>query len=200
MRADQNIKELSELPIGYMGFIFYDKSKRYAIPELNAKVSKAVPPNINTVGVFVNETSKRIVKLASVYGFGTVQLHGSESPKQCKELKEHGFTVIKVFPVKASINVALTETFANVVDYFLFDTQAQAFGGTGKKFNWDLLAKQRFAKPFFLSGGISLADLQQIKKFKHPDLHALDINSKFETAPGSKNIAEISKFIRSLQR
>ena len=84
-------------------------------------------------------------------------------------------------------------------DYFLFDTKSILHGGSGMKFNWNLIANYQLQVPFFLSGGLGPQDIPAINAFKHPALHALDINSRFETEPGIKNMEQIRKFIKDIK-
>ena len=110
--------------------------------------------------------------------------------------------VIKAFSIDASTTDidALVADYDAVCDYYLFDTaDSAAKGGTGKQFDWKLLTKAKIEKPFFLSGGISLEDMDKIKKFKHPDFFGIDINSRFEKEPGVKDMALILQCKQALK-
>ena len=95
----------------------------------------------------------------------------------------------------------LVEPYDAVCDFYLFDTAGlkESFGGTGQQFDWSILKKAKIEKPFFLSGGIGPDDAQKIKAFKHPDFFAIDVNSKFEMAPGLKDMAAILKFLQAFK-
>ncbi len=193
MRDWDNISELmKEVTPDYMGMIFYPKSARYI-----EKVPQVIVTAIK-VGVFVNEQLDSIVQKSKEYGFNTVQLHGSESPEMCAELKTRGFDVIKVFGVMNELPIGQLKQYTSTIDYILFDTKTPQHGGSGQKFNWDILLGYPLDKPFFLSGGIDLDDLEEIKSLNIPQLYAVDINSRFEIAPAVKDIEKIKAFKRQL--
>ena len=181
----------------YIGFIFYPSSKRYALTSLSLNdIAAFKPANAKKVGVFVNVTTEKVIEIATKAGLDMIQLHGDEDASYCATIQA-AFPVIKVFRV--SKNVPDFALFENVAAYYLFDTDSTLYGGTGQHFNWELIKKTRFNKPFFLSGGIGINDVQGIQVLKAAtagkDLVAVDMNSKFETSPGIKNIELIKTFI-----
>jgi len=188
---------ISSLGAHFIGFIFYPSSKRYALTSLSLNdIAAFKPANAKKVGVFVNETTAKVIEIATKAGLDMIQLHGDEDASYCATIQA-AFPVIKVFRVSKNVpNFAL---FENVASYYLFDTDSALYGGTGQHFNWELIKKTRFNKPFFLSGGIGINDVQGIQVLKAAtagkDLVALDLNSKFETSPGIKNIELIKTFI-----
>ena len=107
-----------------------------------------------------------------------IQLHGNENPEFCKKLKQKNIEIIKVFSVNDDFNFSILEPFENACDYFLFDTKGKLPGGNGITFNWQILQHYKLTKPFFLSGGIGLDDIESIKKLNLP-IYAIDVNSKF---------------------
>ena len=192
MRDSDNIRELMEVKPDFMGMIFYPKSSRYVeeLPQTDLDVA--------TVGVFVNESTEVIQEKSKKFGFEMVQLHGSESVEQVEELKHLGFTVIKVFGVMDQLPLEEMKPYESTVDYFLFDTKTSQHGGSGQKFDWSILESYDLDKPFFLSGGIDLEDLESIKALNIPQLYAVDINSRFERAPAVKDIQKIKSFKHQL--
>jgi phosphoribosylanthranilate isomerase len=181
----------------YIGFIFYPSSKRYALTSLSLnEIAAFKPANAQKVGVFVNETTEKVIEIATKAGLDMIQLHGDEDASYCATIQAT-FPVIKVFRV--SKNVPDFALFEKVASYYLFDTDSALYGGTGQHFNWEIIKKTSFNKPFFLSGGIGINDVQGIQVLKAAiagkDLVALDLNSKFETSPGIKNIELIKTFI-----
>jgi len=181
----------------YIGFIFYPSSKRYALTSLSLNdIAAFKPANAKKVGVFVNVTTEKLIEIATKAGLDMIQLHGDEDASYCATIQA-AFPVIKVFRV--SKNVPDFALFENVAAYYLFDTDSALYGGTGQHFNWEIIKKTSFNKPFFLSGGIGINDVQGIQVLKAAtagkDLVALDMNSKFETSPGIKNIELIKTFI-----
>ncbi|QZK97713.1 phosphoribosylanthranilate isomerase [Flavobacterium psychrophilum] len=193
MKYPENILEVSTLLPDYLGFIFWEKSSRY----FDLEIPK-IPESIKKVGVFVNATLEEILLKIKKYNLNLVQLHGNESPEFCKELKKSTIKIIKVFSVNDDFNFSALEPFEAVCDYFLFDTKGKLPGGNGITFNWQILQKHKSTKPFFLSGGIGLDDIKNIKKLNLP-IYAIDVNSKFEIEAGLKNIELLKSFKNNLQ-
>ena len=195
MCHQENINAIGQLPIDYMGFIFYDKSPRWVKKKLNLQDLNG----ILKIGVFVNETNDVILRQAVEYDLDMIQLHGNESPEQCVELGRHGLQVIKAFALGNSVDLKQVKAYEHVVDYFLFDTKGKQPGGTGKLFDWSMLKNYNLKVPFFLSGGIHAGSAHQIRSFSHPMLHAIDINSRFEVRPGIKSELSLKSFIDELR-
>lgn len=200
MTSMQQVQELAASGVDYAGFIFYEKSPRFVAGKIIAGDLKAFT-GIQKVGVFVNETVGNILQIVADYGLNAVQLHGDETPEFCKALLGE-VTVIKAFRVRGD-ETALAElltSYEDSVDYFLFDTKAKEYGGTGKKFDWSVLTHMPINKPYFLSGGIGPDDAEQVKAFvtTHP-VFSLDVNSKFETEPGVKDIELVRRFIKAIR-
>ena len=218
MKFVENIEQVAALQPDYLGFIFYEKSKRNfegIIPEL--------PKSIQKTGVFVNEYSEIVISLVEEYQLDAIQLHGDESSEYVKELQNQlaerrvlfieenkhqkkkknkhfisneGVKIIKVFGIKDEFNFDALKSYLEFVDFFLLDTKGKERGGNGIQFDWAVLEKYPFEKPFFLSGGIGLKDIPEVQKMINSDLpiYALDVNSKFEIEPGVKKIEELKEF------
>lgn len=197
MKHAANIAAVADLHPDYLGFIFYEKSPRY-ISEVSAELIKYVPQEIKTVGVFVDEDLETVKALAKKHYLKAAQLHGNESVDFCKAVKQTGMEVIKAFGIHADFDFSVLEDYETVVDYFLFDTQTPAHGGSGKVFDWTLLKNYQMDKPYFLSGGIDLNHANQIKEIKDERLYAVDINSKFELEPGLKDVDKLKEFFKEL--
>lgn len=197
LKHEHNIKELMQLPLDYMGFIFYKKSPRFVGENLSFDFVRTIPRHIKKTGVFVNESSYSIFNHIAHYDLNMVQLHGNESPELCAELKPY-VKVMKAFQIEDDFDFKQLEKYVSVVDYFLFDSQTANYGGSGKSFNWKLLENYNYNIPFFLSGGISGEHIEEIKQLNIPQLMAIDINSKFETEAGLKNTEHIKQFILKL--
>ena len=198
MKHAANIAAVANLHPDYLGFIFYEKSPRY-ISEVSAELIKYVPQEIKTVGVFVDEDLETVKSLVAKHYLKAVQLHGNESADFCKEIKQKGVEVIKAFGVHPDFDFNVLEEYEAVVDYFLFDTQTPAHGGSGKVFDWTLLENYKLSKPYFLSGGIDLNHTEQIKSIKDGRLYAIDINSKFELEPGLKDVDKLNEFFNNIK-
>jgi phosphoribosylanthranilate isomerase len=190
MRDKENISGLMTLKPDYIGFIFYDKSKRFVadFPQIE------IPSSVKKVGVFVNETFDEIIEIVKKYKLDFVQLHGDETPDYCEKLALQNIKIIKAFSVDENFDFSAIKPFKKHVSLFLFDTKGKNYGGNGIKFNWDLLQNYKGKTPFLLSGGITKNDAEEIKKMKHPAFLGIDINSGFEIEPGLKNIKEIKEF------
>lgn len=218
MKYVENIQQVAALQPDYLGFIFYEKSKRNfegIIPEL--------PKSIKKTGVFVNEYIEIVISLVEEYQLDAIQLHGDESVEYVNDLKnqlserralfieenkhqkkqknkqyvsEIEVEIIKVFGIKDEFNFDVLKPYKDVVDFFLFDTKGKERGGNGTKFDWSVLEKYPYKKPFFLSGGIGLEDLEQIQIVLKTNLpiYGIDVNSKFEVEPGVKKIEELKEF------
>jgi phosphoribosylanthranilate isomerase len=197
LKHEQNIKELMQLPIDYMGFIFHKKSPRFVAEKLSFDFMRTIQKHIEKIGVFVNETNYSIFNHVAHYDLDMVQLHGDETPEICAELKTQ-VKVMKAFQVIDGFDFKQLEKYVPFVDFFLFDSPTAAYGGSGKLFNWQVLKKYNYDTPFFLSGGISEEHIKDIKQLNISQLAAIDINSKFETEPGLKDLNQIKQFILKL--
>ena len=196
MKFTQNREEVEKLPVDFLGFIFYPKSKRFAGENTEPGLFHS---SKEKVGVFVNENNFEILGLAKNLGFEWIQLHGKENPETCKILQKQGLRVIKAFNLHEKFNFSILENYAGSANYFLFDTRSQLPGGSGKKFNWEILYRYTGETPFFLSGGIKPGDAGRIKKIDHPFLYGIDLNSGFEDEPGLKNIDKLKAFIDEIK-
>ena len=175
----------------FIGFIFYEKSSRYVQTTNGNGYSKKV-------GVFVNESISNILKTIKKEELDYVQLHGSENVEFCREIKKT-IPVIKAFGIDKDFEFSKLESYADEVNYFLFDTKTINHGGSGKQFNWQTLENYTLETPFFLSGGINPESVDDLKKFSHPKLVGIDINSGFENSPANKNIEQIKQFIDEIK-
>lgn len=196
--------ELDEMGVEFAGFIFYPKSPRYVLKHVAKEaLKKAKGQQINKVGVFVNEQQDEVIRMVDECGLYLVQLHGDETPRYCEKISEY-ITVIKAFRLRNDDNILWKiKDYQNVVDMFLFDTAALDYGGTGKQFDWNILKGLHINKPFFLSGGIGPDDIESLTAFsKDPvakKLFSVDVNSKFESSPGVKNMDLVNPFIQQLK-
>ena len=198
LKYPENIQAVAALKPDFMGFIFYPKSPRYAEP-LDVKYLESLPPAIKKIGVFVNEDLENILTTAYKYKLDGLQLHGTELVDMCRELKKLGYLVIKAFPIAEAYNFKVTKAYEGVCDYFLFDTKTDSYGGSGVKFNWQILKDYKGETPFLLSGGIAVDDAEAILKIEHPKFVGIDLNSKFEEKPGMKNVSLLKDFIRNFR-
>ncbi|WP_449405564.1 phosphoribosylanthranilate isomerase [Mariniflexile maritimum] len=221
MKYQDNIKQVAALQPDYLGFIFYEKSAR----NFDLEYIPEIPKSIKKTGVFVDEDLEVVIEKIRLHDLQAVQLHGEESPEYCLRLKRHyeevnddvissietdyfdferksrndgKLEIIKVFSIKDAFNFETLKPYEAVCDYFLFDTKGKLPGGNGYTFDWNVLSNYPSTKPFFLSGGIGLEEVDKLKEFIHNPVskccYAIDVNSKFETEPGLKNIELLRKF------
>ncbi len=197
----EQILELISMNVDYLGFIFYEKSPRFVLNSLSLEDIESLKHN-GKVGVFVNETIENVVEISRKANLNYIQLHGDEDDIYIAELKRQlnpEIKIIKVFRMgNEAENVQFKiQSFETNIDYFLFDTDSKAFGGTGKTFDWRILNEVEIPKPYFLSGGISPENCKDIRNIKQQPF-ALDINSKFETEAGNKDLEKIKNFYEKL--
>ncbi len=198
MRDADNLAALVELKPEFIGFIFYDKSPRF-VGDMDEAVARAVPKSIKKVGVFVNATPEYVLRMTKKYELQFAQLHGQETPDFCRQLKMRGVNIIKAFAIDESFNFTSLNNFKPHTDFFLFDTKGAQPGGNGEVFDWNLLRRYDNDKPFFLSGGLSLQNIDLVSELEGMKVYGLDINSKFETAPAQKDIEKIAELIAILR-
>lgn len=217
MRDPENIRQVATTGIDWMGFIFYAKSPRrfgsvdsgqltddslkktdsnhssnYQLSTINRQLKK--------VGVFVNATPEYMMETANLYKLDYLQLHGNESPDTCYTLQKRGYAIIKAFSIASIDDLVSTTEYEGRADYFLFDTKCNGYGGSGKQFDWSILASYNGNTPFLLSGGINPNSVDAIINFKHPRLAGIDLNSGFEIEPGMKDADKIKTFIDKIKK
>ena len=200
------IQELISLDVDFLGFIFYEKSPRFVLNHLSLKEISEISHQ-GKVGVFVNEDLERIIEISEKADLNFIQLHGDETPEFISELRQNlspEIGIIKVIRVGKSESPKVRKEIEKIsnlksqISNLLFDTDSKAFGGTGQTFDWKILDEIDIPFPYFLSGGISLENVRQLSAINHQPT-VLDINSKFETEPGNKDLEKIKEFIQLLR-
>ncbi|SIS95676.1 phosphoribosylanthranilate isomerase [Zobellia uliginosa] len=196
---NKNTTEIAGLRPDYLGFIFWEKSKRHFTGPMTP-----VPHTVKKVGVFVDADIQTVVERIQEHDLLLVQLHGSETPEYCAELRQKvkHIGIIKVFSIKDDFDFGIVKPYETVCDFFLFDTKGKLPGGNGYAFDWEVLKDYPSTKPYFLSGGIGLNEVDSLKEFMtRPEAkycHAIDVNSKFEIEPGLKDVEKVKEFKRVL--
>lgn len=205
MRDIENINQLQELDIDFMGIIRYPKSKRFVDDSQKENIAQQTM-NKGTVGVYVNESLENILQDFIPLQLDVVQLHGDEDSAFAKALLELDIKIFKAFQITETFDFENLKEWEQLADqykgklFFLFDTATPNYGGSGKKFNWELLDSYNGSIPFLLSGGISKDDATAIKNIEHEMFLGIDLNSKFELEAGLKNITDIKIFIEKLRK
>jgi phosphoribosylanthranilate isomerase len=197
MRDAENIREVEALGVDMMGFIFWPRSSRYV-----SEPPTYLPTHCKRVGVFVDEDIETVKRIADDYALDYLQLHGHESRAYCAQLK--GLKLIKAISVSGQDDIATYKTYEGLVDYFLFDTKCLSIGGSGQQFDWTVLSAYDGDTPFLLSGGIGPDDtprlhaLSALDGFPIGKCVGIDLNSRFEQAPGLKDVNKLKDFIKEL--
>ena len=196
MREPENIRAVEALGIDLMGFIFWPPSSRF-VDEKPAYL----PENCRRVGVFVDAALQDILAAVEDFRLDVLQLHGHETPMAIAALKEHlpAVRIIKSMAVMEPADLAQTAAYEEVCDAFLFDTKGKLPGGNGKQFDWSVLRQYRGRLPFLLSGGLGPGDECRIREFDVPGCIGIDLNSRFETAPGRKDAEALRTFIETVR-
>ena len=195
MREPENIRAIEQAGADWMGFIFFPQSVRHV-----SHRPEYLPEQCRRIGVFVNESSENILLKAQEFGLHHIQLHGRETPEQCRKLKTAGLGIVKVFSIARESDLRPVGCYEGICDYFLFDTACSGYGGSGKTFNWNILQAYRGKTPFLLSGGLRPGSLSSLLQFKHEQWAGIDLNSGFETAPALKDAAAVHTFINQLKQ
>lgn len=203
MTLPEQVSALDEMGVDLAGFIFYPKSPRYIGNKISAEKMKQIKGHIAKVGVFVNMPYDDLMRTVEDYRLDMVQLHGDESPHFCEKVANY-VTIVKAFRLSDNDPLDwIVRPYHEGSDMYMFDTLGAGYGGTGKKFDWNILKKTAIDKLYFLSGGIEPGDEEKLKEFiKEPaakKLFAIDINSKFEVSAGIKDMEKVKKFVKALK-
>ncbi len=193
MRDSENIRAVEKTNADLMGFIFHPKSPRFV-----ASLPEYMPKKQKRVGVFVNASLEQILAKAQTFSLEYIQLHGDEAPAFCSELKNRGLKVIRAQRITNADDIIRAESY-NMADLMIFDTKTELYGGSGKKFNWQLLENYKGCVPFLLSGGIRSDTFEEIKAFFHPQFAGIDLNSGFEISPALKDVGKLNNFIEKIK-
>lgn len=189
----ENLAALSALPIDWFGFICYPKSKRFV---KNPTVLQQ-PIKQKKAAVFVGAPLEEVKEFTETNGVDMVQLHGHESVAYCEQLKDRGLVLIKAFSVHDNFDFNQCKEYETACDYFIFDTRGKLPGGNGIQFNWAVLRKYEGPTPFLLSGGIGMEQIAALRSFSHPFWRGIDLNSRFETTPGVKDVEKVAHFLKN---
>ena len=207
LRETDNIRDVVALGVDWIGLIFWPQSPRYVsmIPSGAGIIPDEAPSGAvgvaKRVGVFVDATAQDIITRVYTFGLDIVQLHGHETPTLIRNLRRtlgEGVKMMKAISVKDVADIATYKDYADCADYFLFDTKCKTVGGSGQQFDWSVLQAYDGEVPFLLSGGIGPDDSERVNAFQHPKCIGVDLNSRFESAPGVKDVALLRTFLSEI--
>lgn len=197
MREPENIRAVERCGADWMGFILYPRSPRFV-----DSVPDYMPQSCKRVGVVVDMQTDDVVMAQQRFGFDIIQLHGHETPDYCQHLRQalpDGVLLMKMIAVSGADDIVRTAEYEPFVDYFLFETKTPQLGGSGTKFDWNLLNCYQGTRPFLITGGIGPDDDEELWRFSHERFAGIDINSRFETAPAMKDVRSINDFIQRIK-
>jgi phosphoribosylanthranilate isomerase len=202
LREQDNIKNVASMEnVRLIGMIFYPQSPRYVDSKEVAAITTSLG-YIGKVGVFVNESFEEIIRICGMYSLDFIQLHGNETAEYLMLLQKiapSGVKFIKAFPIRAQEDFLQVSGYEGLCEYFLFDTPTSKYGGSGISFDWSILQNYHGSTPFLLSGGIGPDSLKSLSSFRHPQWAGVDLNSRFETAPGQKDSLLLADFIQQFK-
>lgn len=192
MKYPGNVRDVARLAPDYIGFIFYERSRRFVGDEFEMP---KIPLTVKKIGVFVNAEAGNVLRKVKMHKLDLVQLHGLETADYCEKVSK-SVKIIKSFGIDEEFDFSVLKKYDEFCDYYLFDAKSKEFGGTGTQFDWKILKKYKGKKPFFISGGIGPEDVEKIKQLKSqiPTLYGADVNSKFENEIALKDINKIEQF------
>jgi phosphoribosylanthranilate isomerase len=176
-----------------IGLIHHPDSPRYVAPDVAEGIGAALKRRCEIAGVFVNSTLEEVIAAAERENLTMLQFHGEEGPSFCVEARRRtGAKVVKAMRIKSAADVQAAEAFRT--DFHLFDAYWHGVhGGTGKSFDWDLVAKRRSKVPMILAGGLTDENVADAIGLVRP--YAVDVVSGVEAEPGRKDHAKVEAFL-----
>lgn len=189
----KDVKVAVDGGVDAVGFIFYKKSPRSVTMQAVREIVLELPPFVDSVGVFVNETAEQINKIADHCKLDRVQLHGDESPAFCKKIRRRVIKVIRVKDIQS-----LKKLSDYPVSSFLLDTFSEdQYGGTGKVFDWNLAYSAKKYGPIILAGGLTPNNVRQAIQRIQP--YGVDVCSGVESQPGIKDHKKMQAFLKNVK-
>jgi phosphoribosylanthranilate isomerase len=188
---------------GWLGFAFFEKSPRNIAPDAAARLAQPVKGRAKVVALAVDPSNADVDRIVAGLRPDLLQLHGKETPARVREIAVRaGCGVIKVLPVSEASDVAAAAAYDGLVDHLMFDAKppkdAERPGGLGAPFDWTLLSGRRFARPWFLAGGLDPWNVAAAIKASGAPL--VDVSSGVERGPGLKDPALITAFLDAVRR
>ena len=200
----ESVQAAVEGGAAYIGFVFFAPSPRDIAPDLAAELAAAArSAGVGLVAVTVDASDTALTQIASVLKPDLIQLHGGETPERAAAVRRlTGTRVVKALRVSTAADLDAAAPFEGVVDHLMFDAKppqgAALPGGNGAAFDWSILAGRRFAKPWFLAGGLEAGNVEDAVKASGAPM--VDVSSGVESAPGVKDPALIETFLKAVRR
>ena len=189
----KDVKVAVDGGVDAVGFIFYKKSPRLVTMQAVREIVLELPPFVDSVGVFVNETAEQINKISDHCKLDRVQLHGDESPAFCKKIRRRVIKAIRVKDIQS-----LKKLSDYPVSSFLLDTFSEdQYGGTGKVFDWNLAYSAKKYGPIILAGGLTPINVRQAIQRIQP--YGVDVCSGVESQPGIKDHKKMKAFLKNVK-
>ncbi|MGH1397984.1 MAG: phosphoribosylanthranilate isomerase [Alphaproteobacteria bacterium] len=183
----------------FIGLVFYPPSPRNVSFDTAYELARIVPTGVRTIGLFVDPSDEQLDHIVTGIQLDMIQLHGNETPERIAQIKSrHHQPIIKALRISTPADLNNVEEYEAVADWLLFDAKVKGQqGGTGKSFDWNILANRTFTKPWMLSGGLDAGNVQNALSLLNPD--AVDISSGVESAKGIKDNTKIKEFIEAVR-
>jgi phosphoribosylanthranilate isomerase len=175
-----------------VGFNFWPDGPRYCSPAKAKEIADSLPPFVARVGVFVNSSADEIEELVQTVGLSAVQLHGHETPQECEQ---PSVPVIKAMQMTDDISASDFSPYD--VAAFLLDAPSEGYGGSGRSFDWSVVAKLNVRRPVIIAGGMTASNVAQAIETAHP--YGIDVASGVEVSPGIKDPDKLAAFFAAVR-
>lgn len=198
-QADQGIA-IAQLGATALGFICVPNTPRYIAVEQIKVITEQIPASVDRVGVFLNASIEEICQTVAIANLNCIQLHGTESPEFCDELRQlaSDLEIIKALRIRTIADLAQATLYETHVQTLLLDAyHPQQAGGTGTTIDWSTLQEFCPGCPWFLAGGLNPDNILDALTFVQP--HGIDLSSGVEISPGNKNLAKVARLFEQLK-
>lgn len=193
-------QKIAALGADSLGFICVARSPRYITPQKIKAIADNLPSGIDKVGVFADHSLVEISLIVAQANLTAVQLHGSETPDFCNQLRPTlppGIELIKAFRIKNAESLQDTKAYIDTVDTLLLDAYHPVIlGGTGKTIDWHGLEQFKPTLPWMLAGGLTVDNIAEALACLKPN--GIDLSSGVERSPGDKDLTKVAQLFQQL--
>lgn len=193
-------KAIVELGADSIGFICVPESPRYVSADRLRAIADTLPSETVKIGVFANHGVTEIISVVQQAHLSAVQLHGTESPEFCRQVRQAirpEIELIKAFRLKSAASLGETSAYLDCVDTLLLDAyHPQMLGGTGHTIDWQDLLQFKPAIPWLLAGGLTPDNISEALSRLQPD--GIDLSSGVERSPGDKDLAKVAQLFEAI--